>query len=140
MNMTMKGRSGMKRVLGVACGVLILGVFCLSDCGNKRGAGNTETTLADQVTRAVYNNDMAGVTSNFNGNLASQVTRASVGTLSDKMHALGNYQSLTETATDIPSRRYSFDAKFDKGDMTIGLRLDANGKIAAYRVVPGPPQ
>ena len=129
----------MKRIWGVACAVLILGVFCLSDCGNKRGAGNTETTLADQVTRAVYNNDMAGVTSNFNSDLASQVTRASVGTLSDKMHALGNYQSITEAATDIPSRRYTFDAKFDNGDMTVFVRLDTDGKIAAYRVVPGSP-
>ncbi len=129
----------MKRIWGVACAVLLLGVFSLSGCGSKGGAGNTETTLADQVTRAVYNNDMAGVTSNFNSDLASQVTRASVGTLSDKMHALGNYQSITEAATDIPSRRYTFDAKFDNGDMTVFVRLDTDGKIAAYRVVPGSP-
>lgn len=128
----------MNRLWGVAC-ALLLGVFCLSGCGNKAGAGNTETNLADQVTRAVYNNDTAGVSSNFDSDLAPQVTRASVGTLSDKMHALGNYQGLTEAATDVPSHRYTFDAKFDKGDMTVFVRLDTDGKIGAYRVVPGAP-
>lgn len=101
--------------------------------------GSNEQKLADDVTRAVYNNDMAGVNANFNSELGPQVTRASLGVLSDKMHTLGNYQGVTETATDLPSRRYTFDAKFDKGDMTVQLRLDANGKVAAYRVTPGAP-
>ncbi len=102
------------------------------------GGGN-EQKLADSVTRAVYNNDMAGVTANMDSSLAPQVTRASVGTLSDEMHNFGTYQGLTETGTDIPAHRYTFDAKFDKGDMTVQMRLDPDGKIAAYRVTPGPP-
>lgn len=122
----------MNRLRVVACLALMIGVLGLYGCAN---GGNDETKIADQVTRAVYNNDMAGVTNNFTSDLASQVTRASVGTLSDKMHALGNYQGLTETTTDIPSRRYAFDAKFDKGHASVGMKLDANGKVAAYRVV-----
>jgi hypothetical protein len=120
--------------------VAALAILVLCACGGgSASGGNSETKLADQVTRAAYNNDISGVTQNFSPELAPQVTRASVGALSDKMHALGTYQGLTETAMDIPSRRYTFDAKFDKGDMTVGMRLDANGKILAYRVVPGTP-
>jgi len=118
--------------------VAAIAMLALCACGGGSAAGgNSETKLADQVTRAVYDNDISGVTQNFSADLTPQVTRASVGVLSDKMHDLGTYQGLTETAMDIPSRRYTFDAKFDKGDMTVGMRLDANGKILAYRVVPG---
>jgi hypothetical protein len=135
----MKGQVRMKKVWALCGAAFVASVFALSGCANKSNVGN-EANLADQVTRAIYNNDMAGVTTNFDSALAAQVTRASVGAISDKMHALGNYQGLTETATDIPSHRYTFDAKFDKGEMTVGIRLDASGKIAAYRVVPGSPK
>lgn len=122
----------------LAC-VVALAAAVVSGCGGGGSSGNAETKVADQVTKAIYANDISGVTQNFSSDLASQVTRASVGTLSDKMHALGTYQGITETATDIPSRRYTFDAKFDRGDMTVGMRLDADGKVLAYRVVPGTP-
>jgi hypothetical protein len=104
------------------------------------GTAGGEKKLADSVTQAVYNNDMAGVTANFDSALAPQVTRASLGNLSDTMHRMGNFQVLTESATDLTVRRYTFDAKFDKGEMTVQMRLDADGKIAAYRVSPGAPQ
>jgi protein involved in sex pheromone biosynthesis len=129
----------MKKVLALCGAAFVASVFALSGCANDSNSSN-EAKLANQVTRAIYNNDISGVTSNFDSTLAAQVTRASVGALSDKMHALGNYQGLTEAAMDIPSHRYTFDAKFDKGDMTVGMRLDASGKIAAYRVVPGTPK
>ena len=111
-------------------------VFGLAACASNAGS---EQKLADSVTRAVINNDMAGVTANFDSALTPQVTRASVGALSDTMNRLGGYQGLTLTATDLPSRRYTFDAKFEKGDMTVQMRLDSDGKIAAFRVVPGAP-
>jgi hypothetical protein len=120
----------------LAC-VAMVASIALWGCGGSSPSGNVETKTADQVTKAIYDNDFASVTQNFSSDLASQVTRASVGTLSDKMHALGNYQGLTETQTDIPSRRYMFDAKFDRGTMTIGMKLDADGKVVAYRVIPG---
>lgn len=123
----------MKRFLLAATMAVALG---LGACSGNSGS---EQKLADSVTRAVYNNDMSGVTSNFSTDVAPQVTRASLGVLSDQMHSMGNYQGLTETATDLPAKRYTFDAKFDKGDMTVQMRLDANGKIAAYRVSPGAP-
>lgn len=125
----------MKRLLLAATVALALGLVACSG-----GGSGSEQKLADSVTRAVYNNDMAGVTGNFDSDLAPQVTRASLGVVSDQMHAMGSYQSLSETATDLPARRYTFDAKFDKGDMTVWMRLDADGKVAAYRVSPGAPQ
>lgn len=108
----------------------------LAACSNNAGS---EQKLADTVTRAVYNNDMTGVTSNFNSELAPQVTRASLGALSDTLHRMGAYQGSTEVATDLTKREYKFDAKFDKGDMTVIMRLDQDGKVAAYRVSPGSP-
>jgi hypothetical protein len=123
----------MKRFLLAATMAVALG---LGACSGNSGS---EQKLADSVTRAVYNNDMPGVTGNFSSEVAPQVTRASLGALSDQLHAMGNYQGLTETATDVPAQRYTFDAKFDKGDMTVQMRLDASGKIAAYRVSPGAP-
>ena len=92
------------------------------------------------MTQAAYNNDMAGVQNSLDSGLAPQVTRTSVAVLSDKMHSLGAYQGLTETATDIPAHRYTFDAKFEKGDMTVRMRFDPDGKVAGYRVTPGAPQ
>lgn len=115
---------------------LLIATLAIAGCGSN--AGN-EQKLADQVTRAVYSNDMAGVTANMDSEAAQQVTRASLGAVSDLMHRMGNYQGLTETATDIPARRYTFDAKFDHGDLTVKLRLDADGKIAGYHVIPGAP-
>jgi hypothetical protein len=116
---------------------LLMVALGLAGCG---GGGGNEQKVVDQVTRSVYNNDMAGVTANFDSSLAPQVTRASVGALSDQMHQFGTYQGLTETATDIPAHRYTFDAKFDKGDMTVQVRFDPDGKLlAAYRVSPGAP-
>lgn len=115
---------------------LLIAALGIAGCGSS--AGN-EQKLADQVTRAVYNDDMSGVTANMDSEAAQQVTRASLGVVSDLMHRMGNYQGLTETGTDIPARRYTFDAKFDHGDLTIKLRLDPDGKIAGYHVIPGAP-
>lgn len=101
------------------------------------GGGNgAAQSTADAVTKAAYANDYSGVTSSFNDALKKQVTRASVGMISDKMHALGNYQGLTLLATDNTKNEYTFKAAFSKGSMNVVERLDPNGKIAAYRVIP----
>jgi hypothetical protein len=124
----------MKRLLLAALAVLAIG---LTGCGG--GSGGPQK-IADDTTRAVYNNDMTAATANFDSGLAPQVTRASVGMISDQMHQLGNYKGLTVAGMDLPARKYAFDAKFDNGDMTVVLKLDDAGKIAAYRVMPGPPK
>jgi hypothetical protein len=92
--------------------------------------------LADDATQGVYNVDLDRATSHFDDTLKSQVTRASIGDLADKMHALGTYHGLKAVLSDPDKGRYDYDATFDKGTMRVQLRLDPNQKIGAYRVVP----
>lgn len=114
--------------------MLGVGAFALalSACGH----GAAPQTLADQTTKAVYNVDLDGTQKNFDDSLKKQVTREQIGTLSDKMHALGTYKGLKPTASDPDKGRYDFEADFDNGVMVVEMRLDPNGKIGAYRVAP----
>lgn len=100
------------------------------------GAASSEQKMADSVTRAVYDDNYAGVTANFDDALKPEVTRTQVAQLSDVMHKLGDYQGVTMTSNDTVNKRFDFEAKFSKGTMTVKMRLDPDGKIAAYRVVP----
>jgi hypothetical protein len=102
-------------------------------------ASDRALKLAGDATKAVYNDDMSGLTANMNAALVPTVTRAQLGDLADKMHALGNYDGLTAAGSDTLKSEYDFKAKFDKGTWTVMLRLDADGKIAAYRVAPESP-
>jgi len=95
--------------------------------------------LADQTTRAVYDVDLDRTTARFDDALKAQVTRASIGDLSDKMHALGAYRGLKPLTSDPDNGRYDYEADFDKGMMRVELRVDPNQKIGAYRVVPSTP-
>jgi hypothetical protein len=92
--------------------------------------------LADEATQGVYNVDLDRTTAHFDDSLKAQVTRASIGDLADKMHALGGYHGLKPVSSDPDKGRYDYDATFDKGTMRVELRLDPNLKIGAYRVVP----
>ncbi len=95
--------------------------------------------LADQTTRAVYDVDLDRTTARFDDTLKGQVTRASIGALSDTMHALGAYHGLKPLTSDPDKGRYDYQAAFDKGTMRVELRMDPDQKIGAYRVVPQPP-
>jgi hypothetical protein len=92
--------------------------------------------LASDTTRGVYDADYAKTTEHFDAALKLQVTPASLSTLSAQMHALGAYRGLTQTASEAGKQRYNFEAAFDRGAMLVELRLDSNGRIGAYRVVP----
>ena len=106
----------------------------LAACGgNTNGAAQS---TADAITKAAYNNDLQGVTASFDDALKPHVTHASVGVIADKMHALGDYQGLTFVASDPTKNEFTFRAKFSKGTMNVVERLDPDGKVAAYRVVP----
>jgi hypothetical protein len=94
--------------------------------------------LADQTTRAVYNVDYDATTARFDDTLKSQVTRASLGQLSDQMHALGSYHGLKPVSSDPDRGRYDYEASFDKGTLLVQLRIDPNQKIGAYRISPQP--
>jgi hypothetical protein len=93
-------------------------------------------TLADDTTRGVYNVDLDATTAHFDDALKGQVTRGTIGQLSDEMHALGAYHGLKPETSDPDKGRYDFQAAFDKGTLLVQLRLDPDGKIGAYRIAP----
>lgn len=114
----------------------IAAAFALAALVGCAARASPEQSLADGVTRAVYDNNADGVVANFDVSLKPTVTREDVGALSDRMHALGDYEGLTQVGYHEPTRRYEFEAKFSKGRMIVQMRLDPDGKIAAYRLSP----
>lgn len=99
------------------------------------GCAAKEMRLADATTKAVYDNNYNGVTENFTSDLQKEVTRGQVGSLSDVMHAKGDYKGLTETGTE-PDGAYDFRADFSNGSFIVKMKLNSDGKIAGYRVIP----
>ena len=110
----------------------------LSACASQP-APNGPAQTADKLTRAIYANDVAATADNFEDAVKGTVTRGDVGFLSDKMHALGEYESLAALSSAPDSGRYTYAANFANGRMVVELRLDPSGKVGAYRVVPGEP-
>ncbi len=114
---------------------LVFAAVVLAACNAAGGqSGGTAASTADSVTKAVYNNDMDGVTSSFDDQLKTQVSRGEVGTLSDKMHGLGAYKGLTYVSGDPAKNEFTYRADFDKGSMNVVVRVDNDGRLAAYRV------
>ena len=116
------------------CAALALAIAA-SACAQQQ---NDPQALADQTTRAVYDADYDRTTAHFDDALKAQVTRASVGTLSDQMHALGAYRGIKPLSSDPDKGRYDYEAAFDRGTMLVQLRIDPTRKIGAYRIVPQP--
>lgn len=108
----------------------IAAAIALGACAHQDGP----IDLADQTTKAVYNADLDGTRAHFDDDLKQQVTRESIGALSDKMHALGTYQGLKATTSDPDKGRYDFEADFASGIMLVEMRVDPSGKIGAYRI------
>lgn len=114
----------------------VVALIALAAChGGAASAGSAQTT-ADSATKAVYDDDVSSLNGTFDTQLQSQVSRAEVGALSDKMHALGTYKGLTYLSDDPTKSEFTYRADFDKGSMNVVVRIDGNGKLAAYRVFP----
>jgi hypothetical protein len=92
--------------------------------------------LASDTTRGVYDADYPKTTAHFDAALKLQVTPASLNVLAAQMHVMGAYRGLKQAGGDPDKQRYDFEAVFDKGAMLVEMRLDPNGLIGAYRVVP----
>lgn len=118
-----------RRFIGVLFAAIAFGATA---CSHRA----TPQELADQMTRAVYAGDAAAVRSRFNDAVKPSVTPQSVSDVSARMHKYGEYRGLSEVAEIPKARRYDFEAEFATGTMLVQLKLDANGAIAAYRVVP----
>jgi hypothetical protein len=110
----------------------LVAFVCLAAC-----AGPDPQSSANDMTRAIYDDDVSGVLTRADDSLVKQISRTSVGVISDKMHALGSYEGLDQLAVDSSKREYQYRANFTKGTMNVVVRLDADGKLAAYRVYPG---
>jgi hypothetical protein len=105
-------------------------MFAPAACSGTAGGAQA---WADSTTQAVYNDDVNAVTKNFDDNLRSQVTRTEVGIMSDQMHQLGDYKGLTFVSDNPSKNEYTYRAGFSKGDASVVVRLDADGRFAAYR-------
>lgn len=106
----------------------------LAGCGAAESA--TAQRTADAATKAVYADDYDALTSTFDSSLKSQVSRAEVGVLSDKLHALGSYTGLTYVDGDPIKSEYTYRARFEKGTVSIVVRCDPHGDLTAYRLFP----
>jgi hypothetical protein len=112
--------------IGAAACALTLGA-----CGG--GASSPQGVVSDTTT-AVYNDDLNAMQAHFDGTLQKQVTLDGVSALSQKLHAFGAFQGLSQIAADSNGGRYDYTATFDRGTMTVHVRMDADGHIAAYRI------
>ncbi|MDE2481421.1 MAG: hypothetical protein KGN02_04450 [bacterium] len=121
-------------MLATRLGALALVALLPAACSGAQAGGGSAQATADGVTKAVYADDIDGVTSSFDDGLKSQVSRAEVGALSDKMHALGAYKGLTFMSTDPAKSEFDYRADFDKGSMNVVIRMDTDGKLSAYRI------
>lgn len=93
--------------------------------------------LAQAVTSAIYANDPDGVRSQLDEGVARLVTRAQVGALSDRFHALGEYRGLTFLVSDPTKNEFTYRAAFAKGNVNVVVRLAQDGRLAAYRIFTG---
>jgi hypothetical protein len=97
---------------------------------------NKNEREADQITRAVMNNDMRPVA----GDLAKGVTisRVKVAEWSDELGAAGKLVSVKETTANCQPGWHCFNVKFEKHDYVEHMRLDENGKVVSwnFKVVP----
>jgi len=94
--------------------------------------------LADTVTRAIYDNKPDVARTYFDDALKSQIQDYQVLYLSQTMHRFGAYDGVKIARADVDHARYAYRAFFSRGKMEVRLRLDRDGRVAAYRIVPIP--
>ena len=125
-------RSKYSGITAIGLSVCALSLSLLSaGCGNNN-AGSAQSA-ADSTTKSVYDDDVPGVTQNFDDTLKAQVTRSEVGIMSDQMHQLGDYKGLKFVNSDPNKNEYTYRADFSKGSGNVVVRLDSDGRFAAYR-------
>jgi hypothetical protein len=109
----------------------------LPACQGSDDPARHAQSLAEAVTNAIYANDPDGVRSNLDDTIKPLVTRAQVGALSDKFHALGAYAGLTFLVSDPTKHEFTYRASFAKGNVNVVVRVAPDGRLAAYRVFTG---
>ena len=117
-------------ILRLATAVALASV--LSSCG----VAHTPERLADQTTRALYEDNHDAAVANFDEHLKLRVTRERVGAISDEMHSLGRYKGLSAPRINKGNGRFNYTANFDRGTMIVMVMVDPAGRIAAYHLKP----
>jgi hypothetical protein len=113
--------------------VIVLGlVFACSHHANRY------ESIADDVTKAIANNDMAPVTKDFNASLLPELdNRVSVARLSTMVAARGAFKGSTEiTAGGSPAGFHEFRETFANGTLDEKYELDSDGKIVKFHIGP----
>lgn len=110
------------------------GLLTLALCACGAGAATSPEQVTNLTTEAVYNDDLNAIQSHFDDALQKQVTIDGVGALSKKLHAFGAYKGITQTAADPNGGRYDYSAAFDSTALAVHVRMDRDGRIAAYRI------
>ncbi len=116
-------------------GLVAIGAMLLAGCAPN--PTDRAQHAAASATQAVYADRLAELRDALDGPLAQRVTRAQLGLLSDRMHALGAYDGLTYVIADPTTHEYTFRANFARGAMNVVVKLDPSGKLGAYRVFTG---
>ena len=115
--------------------IALAGSFALALCAcGGGGSATSPEKVVNDTTAAVYNDDLNAMQSHFDDALRKQVTIDGVASLSQKLHSFGSYKGVTQTAADANGGRYDYSAAFDNVTMTVHVRVDADGRMAAYRI------
>ena len=113
---------------------VLLVVIAFSFCTHRE---NPNEKLVRQVTEAVQRNDMSPVAKDFNAIQREQLTRGSVGRLSDQVAPLGKVKGVNETTPkDAAPRHHTFVVHFEKADWNAYMALDEDGKITSFYLRP----
>lgn len=99
---------------------------------------NRYEVIADDVTRAIANNDMTPVAGDFNAIRRPELAdRGRVGRLSNLLVPLGAFKGSKEiTPANSPPLFHEFTENFASGTMDEKYELDADGKIVKFHIGP----
>jgi hypothetical protein len=102
---------------------------------------NPYERAADDITRAIANNDMTPVIHDFNAINRPELTdRGRVGRLSDMVVALGAFKGSKEiTPANSPAGFHEFTEDFANGTLDEKYQLDADDKIVKFHIGPPTP-
>jgi hypothetical protein len=112
--------------------VTVLVAVALAACSFQ----NKNEREADQITRAVMNDDLRPVSDD----IAKGVTipRVKVAEWSDELGAQGKLLSLKETPENCDPGWHCFEVKFEKHVYLEHMRLDENGKVVNWNFKMAP--
>jgi hypothetical protein len=98
---------------------------------------NANEKLVGRIVESVQRNDMSPIAKEFNAVTREQLTRGSVGRLSDQIAPFGKVKRVEETTPkDSPPRRHTFIVHFEKGDWNAIMILDSEGKVTGFHLTP----